>query len=171
MSRPPQFVPPMLPEAPRGTIVRRGLIALAGATLIGALVVVAVVWPRNPADAGARLLTQGLYRTAVPLLLRAVTIRPNDAAAHHNLGLAYAHIGWQSAAISQLKMAVSLVPSSAEFHEDLGCAQREAGDDAAAMKEFEETARLRPGSGENQRLLSGTACPPMADAGVGRLGR
>ena len=170
MSQPPQFAPP-LRETPHATMVRRGLIALGGAALVGTLVVVGVVWPRDPADAGARLLTQGLYRTAVPLLLRAVTIRPDNAAAHHNLGLAYAHIGWQSAAISQFKMAVSLVPSSAEFHEDLGCAQREAGDDAAATKEFEETARLRPGSGEIQRLLSGAACPPMADAGVGRLGR
>jgi Flp pilus assembly protein TadD len=134
--------------------------------VLGALAVVAGVltslmigvarWPRDDAaDAGAKLMARGDYQAAMPLLLRAVTIRADDPWAHYRLGLAYARIGWHGAAIHRLTAAAQLGPQSAEFREALGCAYRDAGKTAAAVKELEEAARLAPEEARHHVRLAG----------------
>jgi Flp pilus assembly protein TadD len=143
-------------------MVLGGLIVVAA--LLTALGVAVIRRPSEQAgDAGARLLAEGDYRAAIPVLLRAVTIRADDAWAHHRLGLAYARIGWHRAALSELSAAVRLVPRSAEFREALGCAYRDAGDVVEAVKEFEEAVRLAPEQARYHVRLAGL----LLDVGSG----
>ena len=81
-------------------------------SLVGALVVWVARRELGPLEAGSRLLDAGNPRAAILPLLRAVTLRPDDAVAHCRLGLAYARIGWHTAALQQFEMARALSSSS-----------------------------------------------------------
>ncbi|OLC37482.1 MAG: hypothetical protein AUH81_06205 [Candidatus Rokubacteria bacterium 13_1_40CM_4_69_5] len=135
--------------------VTASLVTLGALTAAAAIVVAFVLgvarW-QSPAsvDDGVRSISDGHYSSAVRTLLAAVAQAPADARAHYYLGLAYAHLGVQTGAISQFQDAVRLVPREPKFHAGLGRAYREVGDRPAARGELEEscstTVRGRPPS-------------------------
>lgn len=114
--------------------------------LLAALVVVMTGRRQSDeaAETGTRLLSQGDYRGAIPLLLRVATTRADDPSAHYLLGLAYQRIGWHGAALKRLSAAVRLAPSSPAFRASLGCAYRDTDNATAALRELEQSARLDP---------------------------
>jgi len=127
--------------------VTASLVTLGALTAAAAIVVAFVLgvarW-QSPAsvDDGVRSISDGHYSSAVRTLLAAVAQAPADARAHYYLGLAYAHLGVQTGAISQFQDAVRLVPREPKFHAGLGRAYREVGDRPAARGELEEAVRL-----------------------------
>lgn len=143
----------------------RRLVLLALIVVVIGVVAALVVWvdrrEADPREAGTRLLAAGDARAAIPPLLRAVTLRPDDPLAHYRLGLAYARIGWHTAALQQFGTAAQLAPDSAEFRAALGCAYRDVGDTQAAVKELEAAARLAPAAAAP---LAPDPCTPLTKA-------
>ncbi|OLC16144.1 MAG: hypothetical protein AUH29_05945 [Candidatus Rokubacteria bacterium 13_1_40CM_69_27] len=140
--------------------VTASLVTLGALTAAAAIVVAFVLgvarW-QSPAsvDDGVRSISDGHYSSAVRTLLAAVAQAPADARAHYYLGLAYAHLGVQTGAISQFQDAVRLVPREPKFHAGLGRAYREVGDRPAARGELEEAVRLDPDEPRYQIGLAG----------------
>ncbi len=88
----------------------------------------------------ARLDAQG----AVPLLLDAVRISPNDAECRSTLGIALRAVGRSSEAIDQLQIALRLRPDLAVAQYNLGLAYLQAGRTAEAIDQFRKTATTYP---------------------------
>ncbi len=84
---------------------------------------------------------------AVELGQRRVEVRPDDARAHHELGLALLRLGRRSEAMTALRRAIEVDPSYAPAHCNLGLALEEIGDFVAAAAALREAQRLQPKSG------------------------
>jgi Flp pilus assembly protein TadD/mono/diheme cytochrome c family protein len=88
----------------------------------------------------ARLDPQG----AVPLLLDAVRISPDDAECRSTLGIALRAVGRSSEAIDQLQIALRIRPDLAVAQYNLGLALLQGGRTADAVVEFRKTAATFP---------------------------
>ena len=71
---------------------------------------------------GTRLLQEGKPEEALPLLLRACEIRPDDASAALNLASAYLLLGRHKLAVPVLEAAVRQAPDVAQLWINLGAA-------------------------------------------------
>jgi len=75
---------------------------------------------------------------------RLISIDPQIAMAHQQLGLCEAMTNDNAGAISELQRAVALDPSDANAHSDLGLALLSRGDSPAAKLEFSKALAIQP---------------------------
>jgi TonB family protein len=98
---------------------------------------------------GAQLITEGMDADALPVLERAVTLRPNSAVAQYDLGLAQIRNGKYEEAVASIKKALELKPDwsdpyKAGAYNNLGLAYAglKRWDEAAAA--YLEASRIKP---------------------------
>ena len=73
-----------------------------------------------------------------------MTVNPQDADAHHQLGLIHLNRGNLDAARSYFENANKIDPRDPDYHYYLGRVFEEKGDWKSALKQYEETYRLKP---------------------------
>ncbi len=76
--------------------------------------------------------------------LRSLTVNPQDADAHHQLGLIHFKRGNLNAALSYFETASKIDPQDSDYHYYLGRVFEANGDWSRAREEYEETYRLNP---------------------------
>lgn len=91
---------------------------------------------------------QGDYANALEIYQRAVTLSPDSARAHLNLGNAHSKLGQRSRAIACYRQAAVLNPSWLPPHLNLGSIFLRTSDAAAAEKSYRDAIRLAPESAE-----------------------
>jgi tetratricopeptide (TPR) repeat protein len=101
---------------------------------------------------------------ALPLLRKALQIKPNLDMAHLDLGIIYSDAGRKADALRELKLAVKTNPANVNVHWRLAQLYRGMGRKEEAAAEFEKTRTLTKASDESlsSRLKasgSGTASP------------
>ncbi len=87
----------------------------------------------------------GKHQAGVECIQRALTLKPDWAPAHFNLGNAWKDQGKLDLAIACYQRALQLDPDYAEAHNNLGLAWRDHGDLDQAVACYQQTIRLRPG--------------------------
>jgi tetratricopeptide (TPR) repeat protein len=91
---------------------------------------------------GILLSDQGHLDDALPLLLEAETITPNDSKIEISLGKLYLRQGNLTAAQAKLEKAAAMDPASASVHFQLGQVYRKEGKKDMARKEFEKASQI-----------------------------
>ena len=86
----------------------------------------------------------GKLDEAVAQFERALSLKPNLAEAHSNLGAALREQGKVSEAIAQFERALSLKPDLAEAYSNLGTALQSVGKLDEAVAQFERALQLKP---------------------------
>lgn len=86
---------------------------------------------------------------ALPLLRKAIQIKPNLAMAHLDLGIIYSNKGRQSEALAELKLAAKINPEDVAVHWRLAQLYRAMGRKAEAEAEFEKTKTLTKAADES----------------------
>jgi tetratricopeptide (TPR) repeat protein len=92
---------------------------------------------------GALLLDENQPEQAVSYLVQAVSISPQYAHAHEQLGKAYDRLAQLAKAQAELEKAVELAPQNARLHYILGQVYRKQGLTGKAKLEFDRSAVLR----------------------------
>lgn len=96
---------------------------------------------RQVADA---LATQGRVDEAIEHYEHALSLNPDDALAHNNLGLMLASQGWPNEAIFHYECALSLNPEDATAHYNLGNMFKAQGRLDEAITQYERALSLNP---------------------------
>jgi Flp pilus assembly protein TadD len=134
-----------------------GRLALAG-VLVGTLAALAggLGWWRahGLVESGATLVSDGQYLPAVRQLVQAVAAEPRDARAHYYLGLAYAGLGQDAAALSHAEDAVRLAPRDARYEAGLATLFLDAGRTPEAIVHLRRAVEMKPGSPDIRLLLA-----------------
>jgi protein O-mannosyl-transferase len=91
------------------------------------------------------LTNTGRAGEAIPLLERALKLRPGFPEAENNLGDDLRLVGRAPEAIRHLQKALQLRPNFAEAHNNLGAALMMTGQSAQGIFEFKEALRLKAG--------------------------
>ena len=94
-------------------------------------------------DLGALLMDQNRAQEAVPYLLQAVAISPNESRHHEKLGQAYFGLDELQKAHEELETAISLSPQNPRLHYLLGRVYRKEGLVAKADAEFKRSESLK----------------------------
>jgi tetratricopeptide (TPR) repeat protein len=92
---------------------------------------------------GAALAAQG--KDALPALMAALRLLPDDAGVHHNLGNAFARLGRFDNAVSSYRRAVVLNPDFAEAFNHLAQALMNLGQFSEALQCCRRAIDLKPG--------------------------
>ena len=82
--------------------------------------------------------------SAIDDLNKAITLDPENAAAHSNIGLAYYMIGQYDRSIEDLSEAVRLAPENAVTHLNRGNVFARLGFKEQAIRDYETAGRLNP---------------------------
>jgi len=98
------------------------------------------------ADSNIKLNQQD---AALPLLRKAVQIKPNLAMAHLDLGIIYSDKGRQGDALAELKLAAKINPADVAVHWRLAQLYRAMGRKSEAEAEFEKTKTLTKAADES----------------------
>jgi Flp pilus assembly protein TadD len=134
-----------------------GRLALGGA-LAAALAALASgpAWWRahGLVESGATLVSDGQYVPAVRQLVQAVAAAPRDARAHYYLGLAYAGLGQDAAALSHAQDAVRLAPRDARYEAGLAALFLDAGRTPEAVAHLRRAVDMKPASPDIRLLLA-----------------
>jgi protein O-GlcNAc transferase len=93
---------------------------------------------------GILSLQRGQNDVAIDLIGRALSIRPDYAEAHNNLGNAFKSHGDLVEAIAHYKRALGLKPDFAEVHNNLGTALKAQGELVRAVASYERALALKP---------------------------
>jgi tetratricopeptide (TPR) repeat protein len=93
-------------------------------------------------------LEAGPARLAIPELRKVVKMRPNDAAAHNNLGVVLASQHRMDEAIEQFREAARLRPGDASAQQNLGRALAERGRLDEAVKQYRRALQDNPDCAE-----------------------
>lgn len=93
-------------------------------------------------DLGNLFLDQNRMEDALPVLLRAVEIAPDQSKSHELLGKAYSLLGDLPKAQAELEAAVRLSPRTAHLHFMLGQVYRRQGLTEKAKAEFDQMSKL-----------------------------
>ena len=102
------------------------------------------------------LKAEGKLSAAIEQYQAAITLNPQHASAHVNLGNAYAAQGNLSSAAAALQTAVSLAPNLVDASYNLGTIYLRMGEPAKAVEQFSRTLSLQPDSAKTHNNL-GTA--------------
>ena len=105
---------------------------------------------------GILALQRGQNDVAIDLIGRALSIRPDYAEAHNNLGNAFKSQGELVEAIAHYKRALSLKPDYAEAHNNLGTALKAQGELVRAVASYEHALALKPNYAEALNNLGNT---------------
>lgn len=114
---------------------------------------------RNPAcwmaynNLAIELAAANRVAEAVPLLERALELRPDFPQAHNNLGDDLNRLGRPREAVPHLRRALELQPEYPEAHYNLGAALMDLGQPAEGIAALEAALRLRPGYSAAARAL------------------
>jgi tetratricopeptide (TPR) repeat protein len=104
-------------------------------------------------DLGSLMLDENQSQDALPYLLRAVAISPQEFRAHEQLGRAFEHLDQLQKAQTEFEKAVALAPQNARLHYVLGQVYRKEGLAEKAKLEFDRSSALRrdsPSEGHNE---------------------
>ncbi len=104
--------------------------------------------PEELHDRGVRLINEAKPDAAMPLLRRAVELKPDSPDYHHNLGVALAHRGRLDEAVASFREALRLKPQGTSALSNLGLALAQQGKLDEAVAAFRDCLRLEPGSVE-----------------------
>lgn len=115
---------------------------------------------QNPQDAirrdyesGGQAMRAGNLRAAEAAFRHVLSIAPNDAGAHGNLGVIYMRQRKWNEALAQFKIAEKLAPAVAGVRLNIGLIYFRQGEYAAAIPPFESVLRDTPDSVQARRLL------------------
>ena len=89
-------------------------------------------------------LMQSRHDKSIPLLRKALQLKPNYPEAHNNLGNALKQQGDLTAAINSYNSALQLKPNYPEAHNNLGNALQRQGDLDAAIGSYKSALQLKP---------------------------
>jgi len=89
-------------------------------------------------------LMQSRHEKGIPLLSKALQLKPNYPGAHNNLGNALKEQGDLTAAIASYNSALQLKPNFPDAHNNLGSALHEQGDLNAAIASYNSALQLKP---------------------------
>jgi predicted O-linked N-acetylglucosamine transferase (SPINDLY family) len=90
---------------------------------------------------------------AVELISKALSIKPDFAEAHSNLGLALKGQGKLDAAVECYRKALSIKPDYAEAHNNLGLALNDQGKPDAAVESYRKALSIKPDYAEAHNNL------------------
>jgi TPR repeat/Tetratricopeptide repeat len=93
---------------------------------------------------GVLISQRGRDDLAISYIERALTVKPNVAAFHNNLGFSYLALGWFDDAVYHFQEALRLQPDFAMAHTNIGKACREQGKMAEAMHRYEQAIAMQP---------------------------
>ena len=93
---------------------------------------------------GAALTQVGDFLGAIPILKRAIELRPDSVSSRYSLGMALFQVGDFYAAAPQFEAAVKGSPGSADMHYSLASVYVRINRMADARKELEKALALRP---------------------------
>jgi tetratricopeptide (TPR) repeat protein len=97
-------------------------------------------------ERGVRFINEGKPLEAIPLLKRAVELKPDSADFHHNLGVALAHRGKLDEAVAEFRAALRIKPTGASALSNMGLALSQQGMVDEAIAALQDCLRLQPGS-------------------------
>jgi TPR repeat/Tetratricopeptide repeat len=92
---------------------------------------------------GVLISQRGRDDLAISYIERALTVKPNIAAFHNNLGYSYLALGWFEDAVHHFHEALRLQPNFAMAHNNIGKACREQGNFAQAMACYERAIAMQ----------------------------
>jgi len=98
----------------------------------------------------------GRLAEAVSSYRKAVSIKPDFAQAHGNLGTALKQQGELDEAISSYRQALSIEPAFAEAHYNLGNALKDQGKPEAAVSSYRQAVSIRPDFAQAHSNLGAT---------------
>lgn len=93
---------------------------------------------------GLAALLANDFQQAFVHFRRVVEIKPDDAKAHYNLGVAYGSLGRYQDAIAAYKQAIRIKPDDAGAHSNLGVAYFKLGRYQEAIAAFKQAIRIKP---------------------------
>ena len=105
---------------------------------------------KNPAawsaynNLGTLLLERGRAAEAVPVIERALALRPDVPEIHHTMADAWSRLGRRDEARAEYARALAVAPGYAPAHNALGLLLLDEGKATEAIAEFEQAIRLRP---------------------------
>ena len=95
-------------------------------------------------DEAVQLSDKKQYDAAIPAWQKAVSLDPEDARAHNNLGIALAGAGKMSAAVEEYRKSLGLNANSSQTENNLGSALAQEGNLEEARQHFENALRINP---------------------------
>ena len=93
---------------------------------------------------GTLLLERGRAAEAVPVIERALALRPDVPEIHHTMADAWSRLGRRDEARAEYARALAVAPGYAPAHNALGLLLLDEGKATEAIAEFEQAIRLRP---------------------------
>ncbi len=109
---------------------------------------------RERLQLGAQLIKQGRHGAAIGILSEAVRLVPENAAAHHDLGLARLESHHVPEAIASFQRAIALNPDFARAYYHLAIALDRLGQTREAARAYERTTELDPKNPDAQSRLA-----------------
>jgi tetratricopeptide (TPR) repeat protein len=108
----------------------------------------------HPMQQASRLMQQGKFREAEPIIRQALAQRPTDVQIMHMLAAALHETGRTGEAIELMQRALKLQPQAAPLHGHLGEMYRRDGNFGKAIEHSERAVALQPGAAEAHNLLA-----------------
>ena len=91
---------------------------------------------------GSSLAANERFTAALPILLRAAELRPNDEVVQSNLGATLIRLGRPIKAIEHLRAAVAIKPDFWQAHANLGSALRSVGEISLAVESLRRSVNI-----------------------------
>ena len=118
---------------------------------------------------GNALLEAGMREQAMPVLKKAIEIKPSFAEAHYNLGKCLEQTGLIKEAISTYENAVKIKPDYADAWNNLGNCLKNGGDFIKAVDAYQRALAIRPDFSEPMRNLADSHKFEKGDPLIGRI--